>query len=265
MKKTPVILFLAILASVTLAVADVQATVGGPTYVYNLRISHVLPIQEIMYVTHSLSGKGCPPSVSALNIETMKSRDVVACDFDADESVMERAFSQFPVVLKRLHLPYSGMRAETRVVRFTENKDDPFQFQKTDFETKIYQNTYDGGEREVAAFDYPGCYPDQRHIIEGYATPQGYLVAFVVSTIGDCFEGGYITERIFPIKAMRVSDDPITLEPRAASEPATVDADTENGNLLAIAKSQPDAPWSGTYAIIGLLLIGILILAIRRR
>jgi len=214
-----------------------EATVGGPSYAYNLRVSdRDTTAREIMYINHSLSGRGCAPQVFVLDAQTRKTRELTGCE-DVNESTLERTVRQYPVALNRLHLPYNSFRASTRIVREVPENTATYEPAHIEFETTIYHI-----DKTVATLKHTGCYPTQPHIIEGYTLGKTRVVAFVLSTISGCWEGGYIGEQIFPVSITDFNDDPILVEPRISSEPAVVDADVEMGNLLTVATASSDKP-----------------------
>lgn len=216
---------------------SVEATVGGPTYVYNLRVSDRDAIaRDIMYIRSDHGGRGCAPQVMVLDAQLNKTRELTGCD-DADEAVLERAVRQYPVALNHLHLPYNSFRASTRIVKEVPENIATYEPAHIEFETTIYNR-----DNPVATLKHTGCYPTQPHIIEGYTLGKTRVVAFVLSTISGCWEGGYIREQIFPVSIIGFNDDPILVDPRISNEPALVDADAEMGNLLTVATTGPDKP-----------------------
>lgn|GEM_PF-2695127 len=220
-----------------LSTTSAHATVGGPTYTYNLRVTHgagATP-KEIMYISHSSEGRGCPPLIYLLNTQTKTSSILVGCDEPLYEQNFKSTLDKYPVPLHRIHLPFNLIKAVVTVVREVEDDPGAFMGKKTEFLLELFQQ-----DTKIASIPYSGCYPDQPHVIEGYATPTGSLSVILVSTTGDCFEGGYVREQVFPVSGATLHYN-YQLAPRKTSSPAIADAGGANGNLFVIAEKKREA------------------------
>ena len=254
-----------------------HATVGGPTYVYNVRAAASAGTEpkELMYVTHSMSGKGCPPEIFTLNRETGARKILADCDDAKHEQVFKDTLLKYPVALNRVHLPFNSIRAEVTVLGETAEDPDTYMGKRTDFRLDIFQN-----DIKIGTYTYAGCYPNQPHIIEGYSTPKGTLVALIVSTISDCFEGGYTGETLYSIKGATLHYDYPQVA-RGENEPAVADANNETGTILVTAQKKNEVlPTASTTTlasqtptssfllyniILALLVIAVLVLTVKLR
>lgn len=221
-----------------LGITNVGATVGGPSLVYNLRTN--VEAREVVYDFHGLDGKGCPPEVFSLNLETGELRVVADCDDPEYEAAYAASIVAYPIPLARMHLPYNQVSAKASVLREIEVNPDNFAG-GTEFGLDLFQV-----EKKIAAFTYFGCYPNQPHILEAYGTADESVAVIVVSTIGDCFEGGYIRERVFVAKGLTSLYDYSLGEGRKTATPAVVDADAETGNIVVFASKAATATPSAT-------------------
>ncbi len=233
------------LAYFILSVSPVQATVGGPTYIYNIRSNTDSDSGReigVMYEEQNIGGKGCPPEIYALDTKTGKRNVLVSCDegIGNDTSSYQTKFAitlaKYPILLNRINLKYNSIRAKATVIREIggdyENNVSP----KTDFSLDIFQNN-----EKKATLAYSGCKPEQPHIIEGYTIPVNNFIALLVSTIGDCFETGYVREQLYIVPGI-TPHYPTALKIREKNTPAVVDAGSENGSLLVVAEKPSVIP-----------------------
>ncbi len=183
-----------------LSVSVTNATVGGSIIISSIQTASPYS-EEIIYELNNYGGKGCPPEVFSLSLRTNVRQVILGCDDislnssqNAYDAKLESVLSQYPTLVKRIDLAKNKITAQITVIG--EEKFNPAtgSFGRTDFRLDIFQ---DGDKK--GSFNYSGCSVDQPHVIEGYAVPNlGYLV-LLVSSKGDCFEGGYAYERLFSV------------------------------------------------------------------
>ncbi len=200
------ILFVFVIVSIYLSNPNTsQATVGGPEYISNIQGKN--GSTEIIYEINSYSGRGCRPTIVTEDTVTGIKKILLPCDkseklSDNDFLIEEEVLlSGYPTVLDRIDLNKNKITAV--ITSAIEEKYDPSngKFGKTDFDVDIYQD----GVRKTS-IKYQGCKPDQSHVINGYRMLNNKSIVLVVSTIGDCFEGGYTEQRIFVVKDINIFD-----------------------------------------------------------
>jgi hypothetical protein len=250
---------------------SVQATVGGPTYIYDIRAGG--DVGEIVYVKKNLGGSGCPPEIYKISTETNKASSLVGCYDGIDPADYDAKFNSvlngYPTLLNRINLESNSIEAVVKVIREVEvDEEKEIYFPQTDFGLDVYQNGI-----QKTTLTYTGCTTDQPHVIEGYAVPNSNLIALLVSTKGDCFEGGYITERLYVVPNITVNDS-TALPLREKNTPAIANA---VGNLTISLgnpgevtppiqpKPNSSIPTYYIYIIVGALALAILIVVLRLR
>lgn len=82
----------------------------------------------------------------------------------------------------------------------------------TEFRATISQD-----DKEIAQIDFKGCNKEQPHTFEGYMVPDTDKMAVLISNVGDCFEGGYIYEKLFLIDKVKYYDTTIIRSYKQAS------------------------------------------------
>ncbi len=249
-----------------------NATVGGPTYISNIQ-SALDNASEIIYEVHSQGGRGCPPEIYSQNIQTGEKKVVLSCNQSEKlsnldyETEREVTLAKYPTILKRIDLNKNKVTAVTTAIDVQEIDEAKGFFGKTDFTIDIFQNNV-----KKTTLTYSGCKANQQHIIEGYKTPDNMYLVLVVSTIGDCFEGGYTAQRLFIVPNITFYDS--TSLPVIANE----DPAPGIGNLSFIAKISSETPnqnGTGTTGknntatvnyqiIIAILIVIVISLAVQR-
>ena len=70
-------LFILIVFGILFTAGNAYATVGGPTFLYDFKYN---PADESVYYTlHSESGRGCPPELKKVSLNTLKHSVVYSC------------------------------------------------------------------------------------------------------------------------------------------------------------------------------------------
>lgn len=221
----------AIAVAFLLNVSITNATVGGPTLIHSLQYSSSKP-QEIIFEAQNYGGKGCPPEIFSLDLNTGAIKTVVDCD-DVDwdlaqngyNAKLEYTLSQYPSLLRHIDLNINNITAEVTVTGEEKYNPNAGFFGRTDYRLDVFQNGVKKG-----SYNYSGCSVDQPHVIEGYTVPNTRNLVLLVSSKGDCFEGGYAVERLFVVPNVTFSD--IKSLPLKGSK----EASPGPGNLYLMAK-----------------------------
>ncbi|MFA7302231.1 MAG: hypothetical protein WC030_00585 [Candidatus Paceibacterota bacterium] len=198
-------LFLLTLALVCAFPAPSHATTGGPTYVYSFTYN---PTNEsVYYVRQSEGGRGCPPELWKMSLATGKTDVVFSCS--QGEALMQANGSGGATAvqlaintivkdfkdLTPIHLPKNTIAVDVDFVRAENTYPESDGIAQSHFTTRVYQGT-----KKVAEMPIIGCAIDQPFLFAGYAIP-GYdkKIVLLLSTKGDCFEGGYVNETLYPV------------------------------------------------------------------
>ncbi len=212
-------------------VSITNATVGGPTYISNIQTNNG---QDIAYQVSNMGGRGCPPEVYSYNVINGKSNLILSCnDLEKLNSVdamteLEITLSKYPIILNKIDLNKNKISAVAKVIREEKYDESKGLWGKTDFSVDIFQNNV-----KKTTLEYSGCRPEQNHTIEGYANPESNYIILKVSTIGDCFEGGYTSQSIYSLSNINFYDE-------AAIPIESINAEPTNNksNLSFIAQNQ---------------------------
>lgn len=195
---TLVIIFIALLPITS------HATVGGPTYIYSFKYN---PTNESVYfVKQSESGKGCPPELLKMALATGATDAVFSCDQGITLMTADINVGYTPVNtainniiknfkdLTQIHLPKNNIAVDVNFVRSEKYPNDDFVAQPH-FIAKVFQDNI-----MLAEVPIVGCALDQPFVFAGYAIP-GFekRIVLLLSTKGDCYEGGYINETLYTV------------------------------------------------------------------
>ena len=204
-KSLTVALFALLFLTPSLGVDSVFATVGGPTVIYDFKYN---PLDESVYYTkQDYSGRGCPPELVKLSLNSGISEDAYSCDEgeklltqdnNYDHSIVRRKIDAMTQGFKPL--PPLSLQDSDISIKVTFNRAENYspefdEVLRRHFTATVYQN-----EVEVSEFPVTGCSLNQPFIFHGYSIP-GFEKKLVtlLSTKGDCFEGGYINETLHMI------------------------------------------------------------------
>jgi len=208
--------------------STVHATVGGETLIQSILYSPSNS-QQIIYKVQNYGGKGCPPEIFSFSTQTGVSTALISCN-DADgtsqtkfNSISEDTLSQYPNLLRHIDLSKNKISARLTLVAEQEVDEASQNFGRADFHLDVFQN----GEKKTG-INYSGCSKDQVHIVEGYIVPNKNWMALLVSTKGDCFEGGYASENLYLVPNITLYNQaPLLIKDKGAT--------AGNGNLSLIA------------------------------
>lgn len=179
------------------SVTIVQATVGGPTYVYNLKYNPA--DSSLYYIELAESGRGCPPVLKKISVITLQTLTVLSCNDgekignDGVETEINGITTDFKYI-SQIDLNTNKIRVDLAFSR--EEKIEEW-VTRTLFTARIYQN-----DTFITEFPVTGCSLDQPFVIGGYEIPGlNKKLVLLVSTKSDCMEGGYTGETLHPINA----------------------------------------------------------------
>ncbi len=202
MFRTVLILAAIIIASFP---AISHATVGGPTYIYSFKYN---PTNESVYfVKQSESGKGCPPELLKMSLATGATDVVFSCDqgialmtdgSSAGYTPVNTAINNIVKNFKDLtpiHLQKNNIAIDVNFVRSEKLIPEDDFIVRSHFMAKVFQDN-----TMLAEVPIVGCALDQPFVFSGYAIP-GFekRIVLLLSTKGDCFEGGYINETLYTV------------------------------------------------------------------
>lgn len=190
-----------------IATTQVRATVGGSTTVGDLTYN---PADESVYYTkYSLSGKGCPPWLEKLDLNTGEVTDVYSCN----EALEERVFDDESLTtirkrtedfknLSAINLKKNNIEVDVEFIREEMLSKEINEVMRRHFLVTIYQNG-----RVLENFPITGCFLEQPFSFAGYAIP-GFDERIIIlsSTKGNCFEGGYTEESLYTVAGLRGLD-----------------------------------------------------------
>jgi hypothetical protein len=206
MKTKLSILFFAVLFILTgLALSSemVFATVGGPTYIY--RFKYNPKDESVYYIQNDHGGRGCPPELMKMSLATGNIQTVFSCD--QGEKLFENDYSTSPVDAE-INKIISGFKDLTPInlkdnkisvdVTFVKNEKispEIDEISGATFTASVYQ-----GNKKITDLTVHGCNTEQPFTFAGYAIP-GFekKIVLLLSTIGNCFEGGYIDENLYVV------------------------------------------------------------------
>jgi hypothetical protein len=176
-----------------------QATVGGPTYIYDFKYN---PLDESVYYTsQSDNGRGCPPILAKISLVTGKSEIVFSCD--DGEKLSSTSLVNYEInkitndlkLLTPLNLRENDITIDIKFLNSEYFNSEGDWLKNHNFFTSVYQ-----GNKKVTDFTITGCNIEQPFIFSGYAVP-GFdkKIILLSSAVNDCWEGGYIFEKLYVV------------------------------------------------------------------
>lgn len=233
-KITHLILVLAAFVfSVALFTGQVaQATVGGPTYVYSFKYN---PQDESVYfIETSMSGRGCPPELKKISLNTGEVSTVYSCDegeellSKSDSYDSEIVLSEIRDItanfkdLSQINLRKNNISVDVDFVRDNYLEGSPDWLLNKEFTATIFQNN-----KELSRQMITGCDIDQPFTYAGYSIP-GFekKIIMLVSAVEDCFEGGYTGEKLLVVGGLNELDKNYATNYRKGDSPLMASAAT---------------------------------------
>jgi len=194
-------LFVALLiASSALTASYANATVGGPTTINTFTYNHA--DESVYYISRNSGGRGCPPVLNKLSLNSGKSDIVFSCS-DGEDLMFKNNYDYSAVSNKIADLT-RGFKELTPINLKKNNIFVDVDFNRTEkykeiddvLRTHFIASVYQDGIK-ITDLPIAGCNLDQPFTFAGYAIP-GFnkKIVLLSSTKGDCFEGGYIYETL---------------------------------------------------------------------
>ncbi len=192
----------------------VQATVGGPTFVYDLKYN--ASDSSVYYTKQDGGGKGCPPELHKILLTTLEKSTVISCDQGIENSGDMREEIAFITAqmkdLTQLHLSKNNF--EIKVFTGEAKTIAEGWVSERSFVAQVFQ---DGNF--ISEIKLTGCEANQSFTFAGYAIPSlTKRIALLVSAKGDCFEGGYTTESLHVINDITIYDRAISGTPKSNTD-----------------------------------------------
>lgn len=200
MKKLLLLVFT--LSLLVLGGVPVEATVGGPSHISDIRYNPETFITYYEYV--SQSGRGCPVETRTINLVTGEESQIADCNEMQSESFDKELYESTKAeILKDTEPLYSVNIKELGIGVAIVETDQEFYGEdegillRTLFEATISQN----GDA-LKTLEMYSCSPEDPIVINGYTVPETNTALFLFSRKGDCFEGGYIYEDLFSVQGL---------------------------------------------------------------
>lgn len=189
-----------IILGILFIASNAFATVGGPTLIHDFKYN---PVDESVYYTLSSgSGRGCPPELLKISLNTGKLEIVLSCEEgekmrgdNYESSSVNSAIAKITDGFKYLipiNLKTNKIFIDVNFIDYTRFDSDPESIRNANFVASVYQDN-----KKIIDIPISGCSKEQPFIFGGYAIP-GFdkKIVLLLSAKGDCFEGGYIDESL---------------------------------------------------------------------
>jgi hypothetical protein len=178
-----------------LTINTVSATVGGEKVLYDAVYNY--RDESVYYTKQDFGGRGCPPELLKLSLNSGESTVVYSCD-TGESLPHEKVESAIRTITENFKpLTPINLKSNSIVIdiRFVRNENYSFEINelyRRHFTATIYQNG-----KKLKDITITGCNLDQPFVFQGYSIP-GFnkKIILLLSTKGDCNEGGYIDETI---------------------------------------------------------------------
>lgn len=179
-----------------------KATVGGPTFIHTFTYNH--ENESVYYISKSFSGRGCPPELRKVSLNSGISEVVYSCNEGQGIGASNVATEINKITnnfknLQPINLHDNNISIDVDFVGYEKlepesNESEKFleQIQYANFIASVYKD-----DKKIIDLPIKGCNVKQPFIFGGYAIP-GFekKIVLLLSTKGDCFEGGYIYETL---------------------------------------------------------------------
>ncbi len=174
---------------------SVHATVGGDTLIYDFKYN---PSDESVYYTRTDgSGRGCPPELRKVSLNSEKSTTVFSCD-EGEKLSLEQVTSTINATTEKfkplfpLSLKNNAIAIDVTFVKNETYDKESDEILMRHFSVVVYQHG-----KKVKEFPITGCTVDQPFTFQGYSIP-GFdkKIIMLISAKSNCFEGGYISEAL---------------------------------------------------------------------
>jgi hypothetical protein len=185
--------------------SKVEATVGGETIIYNFKYN---PVDESVYYNfQSYGGRGCPPELKKLSLNSEKVETAFSCSQGEKLLSASNNYEYSPVSLEiekitKYFKPLTPLDLKANNITIDVNflKDENYSFDSSQIMMKHFIASIYQGNKKVKDINITGCSLEQPFTFQGYAIP-GYdkRMALLLSTKGDCWEGGYTYETLYTV------------------------------------------------------------------
>lgn len=210
------------------------ATTGGPTYIYSFKYN---PANESVYfVQQNEGGRGCPPELLKMSLATRKIDVVFSCDqgeslvtantdgadgIAAVNSAIKAIIKDFKD-LTPISLPKNNITIDVDFVRSEKLIPEDDFIARSYFIAKVFQDA-----TKIAEIPIVGCSIDQPFVFAGYAIP-GFekKILLLLSTKGNCYEGGYTDETLYPLGGINHLDRTYATDAWKSQNPLVLSAAT---------------------------------------
>lgn len=191
-------IFLLILTISIFTTTKVNATVGGETVIWDFKYN---PVDEsVYYMNANYGGRGCPPELMKTSLNSEKSTVVFSCN-QAEKLGFEKVNSEINKItqdfkpLTTLNLKANNISMDIKFVKSENYSSEVNEIMRRYFTASIYQNG-----KKIKELPITGCSLDQPFTFQGYSI-LGFnkKIIMIISAKGDCFEGGYISERLYVV------------------------------------------------------------------
>ena len=188
------------------SVSVTLATVGGPTLVYDLKFDS--KTNSVYYTVGEGGGKGCPPELRAISLDTNTPKVIYSCDDGLNQYGYEQgqkekidSFTSTFSMLRPINLRKNIITVSIDVSGVETSPDSSYVMQ-TNFVANIFQD----GVKKIS-IPFSGCNADQPLIVDGYGvTGIQDKILLLFSGKRDCFEGGYVGETVHLVSGLRIFD-----------------------------------------------------------
>ncbi len=188
---------------------EVLATVGGPILISE--IAHNTSNNTIYYLVNDYGGRGCPPVIHSINLANKQDTQVKTCDevleefFRDDSEENGQDYKQFISnfyqnlsYLDSISLKKNNINIDVNPISERIENGEKYW---TEFRATLTQDN-----KELGKIDFRGCDKEQPHTFEGYRIPDSDTTIILISTKGDCFEGGYVRETLHLVEGIKYTE-----------------------------------------------------------
>ncbi|MEI7424812.1 MAG: hypothetical protein WCK10_01690 [Candidatus Staskawiczbacteria bacterium] len=141
-------------------VSDVQATVGGPTFIYDFKYN---PLDESVYYTKvSESGRGCPPELMKMSLVSGQTQVAFSCSDGEKLSSVSLVGSEINKITKDfkqltlLNLKENNIAIDINFLNSENYSPEIDELLRRNFNTSVYQDN-----KKVIDFTISGCKMEQ--------------------------------------------------------------------------------------------------------
>lgn len=203
LKFVATFLFLLVFLSPVFTVKNVLATVGGPTFIYDFKYN---PSNEsVYYIKQDFGGRGCPPELIQISLNSEKTEIAYSCSQGEKLVPVYNSTSPVSTEINRItkdfrpqtpfNLKNNNISVDINFINEENYSPEINEVVKRNFSASVYQNGL-----KIDEFKITGCNLNQPFIFQGYIIP-GFekKIILLLSTRGNCFEGGYIDENLYVV------------------------------------------------------------------